>query len=241
MDITRIGVGHNTGMDFDAIQARATELATAANQWLAAPEIADGETADLLDSLLAQIRAEIKAADEVRKGINAPYDQSIKANNGRFKPVTDLLDRATAVLKPLKVGWLVREGERIANERAAAERAALAALQAAEDAKVQASSGRDIMADMAAEQAEAAADQAMADLDTALAARARVKGELATSASGLRTYWSAEVTDWTAAALHYSSAPELREVIQKLANADARQMKADLRVIGIVAKSENRA
>ena len=54
----------------------------------------------------------------------------------------------------------------------------------------------------------------------------------------LRTTYVAEVTDWSAAAVHYSSHPSVKEVVQRLANADVRLHKNETSVPGVSVKVE---
>jgi hypothetical protein len=240
------GIGHNAAPisdAFPAIKARADQLATTANEWLANVEaITDQETAEACDSFLSQIKAEIDAAEAERKAGNAPHNQAIKANNERFRPVTALLETCQRLLKPLKADWLQRERDRIAVEKAAAEAAALRAIEEADAARraAVAAAQPTVEAAVAADRAAQTAEQKIADYQAAAAAKPAVKGGLAARSSGLREYWSAVITDWPAATRHYQNRAEVKIVVQQLANADARAMKGALNIPGIDAKMEER-
>lgn len=240
------GIGHNASPvtdPFPALKSRADQLAAAANEWLAnVKAITDLETAEACDSFLAQIAAELTASDKDRKAINAPHDTAIKANNERFRPVTTLLETCQRLLKPLKAGWLQRDRERQTAEKRAAEEAALKAMQEAEDARkaAEAAAAPTVQAAIVVEETAAKADAAIAALAEAERARPVVKGGLAARASGLRTYWFAEITDWSKAVAHYDEDPRVREVVQALANAEARTSHEKMMVAGAVAKSEER-
>lgn len=241
------GPGHNsgdmsTGPDkavpdpFTPLKARTDTLVATANQWLGTVKtITDADTAQACDSFLSQVRAELKATDETRKAINKPWADATAANNARFATLTTLLTTAETLLKPLKEGWLKRERDRLDAEKKVAEEVALKALQEAEDArKVQAAAiAPTVEAALAVETAQAAADTALKGLDQAECAKPLVKGDLSFRASGLRTHWSAEVTDWKLAGSWYLQYASVREAIQQLANADARTQKAALNVPGV--------
>lgn len=241
------GIGHNVppaADNFPAIKGRADQLAATANEWLAnVKAITDLKTAEACDSFLAQVRAEMKAADKDRKAINAPHETEVKANNERFRGVTALLETCERLLSPLKAGWLQRERDRLAAEKAAAEAAAFKAMQEAEDARkaAEAAAAPSVQAALVVEQTAAKADAAIAALAEAEKARPVVKGGLAARASGLRTYWFAVVNDWDKAVAHYSEDPKVREVVQALANAEARASHEHMMVAGAVAKFEERA
>lgn len=241
-DTATAGIGHNQPDEFAKIKARAEALGTTANEWLrSVKEITDAETAQACDSFLAQVRAEMKASDADRKKINLPHDQAVKANNDRFRPLTSLLETFERLLSSLKAGWLKREQARIAAERAEAEAKALAALQAEEDAARAAAKADSVAAVVAADEARQKAKEAMATLAAAERARPQVKGELAARSSGLRQYWFAAITDWDKAIAHFSEDPRVREVVQALANAEARASHEKMAVAGAVAKMEERA
>jgi hypothetical protein len=60
--------------------------------------------------------------------------------------------------------------------------------------------------------------------------------------TGLKTYWYAEITDWDQAMQSYSQHPQVRELVQTLANAAARSKELrELPMDGITFKSGDRA
>lgn len=237
MDGTTPGIGHN---QFAPIKARVDALVAAANAWLGeVKEIADLDTANACDDFLNQIKAELTALDTERKTLNKPHDEAIKANNDAFRPLTALLDKAKTLLTPLKTGWLKREQDRIAAEKRRAEEEALRKMQEAEDAKRAA--GSSVEAAVAADDAQKAADEALAQASRVASLKPQVKGDHSARASGLRTHWSAAITDYPKALQHYGNHPEVRAVVERLANADARDQKAALQVPGVEPKSEQRA
>lgn len=236
------GIGHNQPpADIYAPYCdRTNDLVEAANQWLkTVKEITDEPTAKAADDFLNQIKEELAAIDKDRKAINAPYEAKVKANNDAFRPIVALLDKAKLLLSPLKVKWLQREKDRLAKERADKEAAALKALRDAEDAAKRATAS--VEAAVLADELQAAADTAMAASAAADKAKASVKGDYAQRASGLRTYWKAEITSFRQAMLHYETHPKMQELVQELANADARTDKSQMQVPGCKPISEDRA
>lgn len=236
-------IGHNNPPEDDTRtpeQKRVDDLMEAANTWLAeVPEITNAETAKACDDFLDQIKKELSALESDRKAKNKPHDDAVKANNDFYRPLTALLDKAKTLLAPLKTKWLKREQDRIAAEKRVAEEEALRKLQEAEDAKRKAAAS--VQAAVQADQAEKAAADAMAALEAANRAKAQVKGNYAAKASGLRTYWSAVVTDQRKAVNHYCDHPKMKALVQELANADARDQKDGLDIPGIEPKKEERA
>lgn len=230
-------IGHNSRTPE---QMRVDDLMAAANTWLdTVKEITDEETAKACDDFLKQVKDEADALEKARKALNKPLEDQVKANNDAYRPLSAMLEKAKALLTPLKTKWLKREQDRIAAEKKAKEDEALKALQAAEDAKRAATTS--IQAAVQADEAQKAADAAMAAVEAANKAKAQVKGNYATRSSGLRTYWSATITDYTKAAIHYCDTPKMVALIQQLADADAREFKEALKVPGVEPKSEERA
>lgn len=238
-----ITIGHNNPPEEDTRtpeQKRVDDLMAAANTWLATcKEITDEATAKACDDFLQQIKDEADALEEARRAFNAPLEKQVKDNNAAYKPLTALLDKAKLLLTPLKTKWLQRERDRLAAEKAAAEKLAAKKLAEAEEAKKLAATSIQaaVKADEAIEQAEDAANAAT----VAAAKKAQVKGNYATKASSLRTYWSAVITDYPLAANHYREHQKVRDLIQSLADADAREHKDKLAIPGVEAKSEERA
>jgi KTSC domain len=91
---------------------------------------------------------------------------------------------------------------------------------------------------VAASEAQRQAADASAAADAAMRAKPMVKGNNTARASGLRTYWYAELIDYDAAVAHYKTQPEVRDVVAQLANQDARKLKnTGATIPGIVIKS----
>lgn len=235
------GRGHNNPpLIDDATLVRVQDRVNAANVWLGSvKEITDADTAKACDDFLGQLKSELKAVDEDRQAKVRPHLDAQKAINAAFETPKALLDTAIRLLNPLKTAWLKREQDRIAAEKKAAEDEALRQLQAAEDLKRQ--SGTSVEATVAADQAQKQADAAVVQAHNLSKQKATVKGDYATRASSLRSYWSADIVDYPKALQHYANHPEVRAVIEKLANADARTHKDALAVPGLRAIEDKRA
>lgn len=238
----KIGPGHNNPPEDDTRtpeQKRVDDLMDAANTWLKeVKEITDAETAKACEDFLDQIKGEAEALEKDRRARNKPHDDAVKANNDFYRPLTALLEKAKAMLSPLRTKWLKREEDRIAAEKKAAEELALRKMQEAEDARKAAATS--IQAAVQADEAQKAADDAVAAATAASQAKVQVKGNYATKATGLRTYWSAVVTDQAKAAAHYANHPKMVALVQELANAEAREKKDALAIPGVETKKDKR-
>lgn len=247
MDMEPIaGIGSNNPPvpidQFEEIKSRVAEIEDAANVWIKdVPEILDPDTAATCDSFLSQVKDAADKADALRKEINKPHDDAIKANNERFKPLTATLATIKSLLTPKKTAWLTREAQRIEAERRAAEEAARKALEEAEQAAAAAEKATTVAEAVEAEEKVKAAEEALTLSQRLAKLKPTVRGDLSKRASGLRSFWSARITDWPKAIEHYGDHPKVRDLIQQLANEDARKHKADLSVPGVQPVEERRA
>ena len=225
--------------ELTAEKRRVLELIEAANAWIASvPEITTEEAAAACEDFITQLRAEYKAADELRKIEKAPHDRAAAAVQATYVPILDYLTKCGEVLKPLKAGWLDRVAERQRQARILAEAEALKAQQ--EAARLAAESAPTVEAMVARDQAAQRVEQAQRAAGTAAIAKPQVTGALTGRASGFRTHWSAEIVDIGKALLHYQHHPAVRAAVQQAADQDARTYKDALAVPGVKAKSERR-
>ncbi len=235
-------IGHNQPPEdkYAPYRDRTHDIVESANDWLkSVKEITDLPTAKACDDFLKQISDEIAAIKSDRMAWNKPYEDAVKANNEAFRPISTLLEKCQELLKPLKVRWLQREKDRLAKERAEKEAAALKAMQDAADAAAKATTS--VEAAVRADEAQERASELLDAAQKASTAKAQVKGDYATKASGLRTYWKAEITGFRQAMLHYENHPKMVELVQELADADARADKSQMAVPGCKPVSEDRA
>lgn len=229
------GIGHNLPpeeKDAQQFDARVTDISNAANEWLRrAPEIRTDDEAQRCRDFLAQLAAEIKAAEAARTKHKAPYRAAADAVETRFKGIVGRCQKGVDLLSPRMTAWLQKldaerkERERVARE--AADKAKADAEQAAADAaKVAAEAKGDIVgAAVAADEAAAAAVKAERDAKRVEKERPKVAGNFAPRAMSLRTTWSAEIEDYDKALAHFAQMPSVRDAVQQAANAAARVLK----------------
>jgi hypothetical protein len=222
-----VSTGDNNPPPLVAHSLHIEDLFALASGSLAAGPVSSDEQETALDQLLDDIRTARKAADDQRDAEKRPHDTAAKAVQASWKPLLDRCDSAAAEIKkaltPYREARLRAKDEaaRKAREEAeAAQRAAQEALRASDDIEER----------FAAEEQLKRASKL-----TATANR------IDRTATGLRTYWQAEITDRREALKHYITTQpgEFEALIQRLADADARGTRAP--VPGIAFHERKRA
>lgn len=206
--------GHNGPPPVEAFALHIEELFSLASGSLAAGPVTTDEQEEALDAMLDDLRTARRDADAQRAAEKKPHDDEAKAVQAAWKPLLDRCDKATAAIKTALTPY--REArKRAKDEEARKAREIAEAQQAAAQAALRQSD--DLDARFAAEEQLKQASRLTA-----------VANRIDRSASGLRTYWEAEITDRKAALYHYIAAyPERFEaLIQQLADADARGTRA---------------
>lgn len=151
---------------------------------VAGGEVTNDEQEAALDTLLDDVREARKAADADRVEEKRPHDDAAKAVQAKYKPLLDRCDMAAATIKNLLTPYRTArqaakdEAARLAREEAdARQKAAQDALRASDDMQ----------------------DRFAAEQDIATARKlTAVANKIDRSATGLRTSYRAEVTDYTA-------------------------------------------
>lgn len=219
--------GHNNPPAEAAFGLHVDDLFSLLSDTLAGGEVATDEQEAAIDALLDDFRKASKDANKARAEEKKPHDDAGKAVQAKWKPVIDKADRGAAACKEALTPYRTAkqrakdEAARIAREEAEAKAvAAQAALKQADD----------LEAKFAAEQALEQAAKLTA-----------VANKIDRSATGLRTYWEAEITDRREALKHYlTRSPERFEaLIQQLADEDARSTRAP--VPGIIFHERKKA
>jgi hypothetical protein len=229
------GIGHNQPPEpmtaFEAVKINITDLYEEARQWLDGTPVETQEQADAINTLKATIRDAIKAAEEQRVKEKAPLDEQIAEIQARYneligsnKSVTGLAIKAeqacNAALKPylLKLAEQQAEATRIAQEAAAKAQAEAAEAVRQRDAA-------NLESREAAEAKIRAAQMAEEAAKRAEKAKAHAKGD--GRATGLRTVYRAEMTDFKAAAAWTwkERNEELRAWVQEQADKAVRDQK----------------
>lgn len=229
---------------FDKVVKEVEALYGEASLWLDGAQVDSQELADGIGKLLNLLRATEKATDWARKVDKEPHDKAAKAVDAQYRPLLDKLKLASDACKKALAPWLekVEAEKRAAAEKARQEaeekaRKAQEALRAADAANLEARAQAEELV-KAAKVAEKAASRAENDT-------ARASGGTGRAVS-LRTVYTANVTDYTAAARHFwKSAPdEMRAFVQKLADDTVRSAgkgAASLSIPGVEIIEEKRA
>lgn len=181
---------------------------------LAGGEVSSDEQEAAIDALLDDFRKASKDADKERAAEKKPHDDAVKAVQVKWKPLIDKADRGVEACKEALTPY------RTAKQRAKDE----AARKAREEAEAREAEARAALKQSDDLEATFAAEQ---ELEAAAKLKA-VANKIDRSATGLRTYWEAEITDRKAALLHYlNRSPERFEsLIQQMADEDARGARA---------------
>jgi hypothetical protein len=239
----------------DPLLAEAAERVDNANRWLKERgkwEDWDAETADKANFFVSQIGATFDALDGRRLEEGREFK---KKQDAVYKTPLTLLEMAKAKLVPLRRAWLQREDARVQEERRKAEAEVERKRKEAEDAERKAAEalkkkgGDPLRAELAAQQAQEAAAEAEQALGQ-MPEKAQIRGTFTTTAKGLSDFWSAEITDLSAAFKHYNAknnpnksilTAAISEAIQRIANAEAKRVKDETAgPPGIAFKKERR-
>lgn len=181
---------------------------------LAGGDVTTNEQEAAIDGLLDEFRKASKDADKQRAAEKKPFDDAAKAVQAKWKPIIEKADRGAMACKEALTPY------RTAKQHAKDE----AARKAREEAEAREAEARKAIQQSEDLEAKFAAEQ---DFEAAAKLKA-VANKIDRSATGLRTYWEAEITDRKAALLHYlARAPERFEaLIQQMADEDARGTRA---------------
>lgn len=220
MTKSRSEVGGNNPPADAVFALHVDELFALLSDTLAGGEVTNDDQEEAIDALAKDFLKAKQDADKARAAEKKPHDDAAKAVQTKWKPIVDKAARGQCecldALAPFRIAKQKAKDEaaRKAREEAEAkQRAAQEALRQSDDLE-------------ARFQAEQQLEQAK-KLNAAA-------NKIDRSASGLRTYWEAEITDRSAALRHYlQQHPEaFVELIQTLADRDARGARP--RVPGIL-------
>lgn len=174
-------IGHNNPPPLEMMGLHIEELFSLVSGSLAGGEVTTDDQEAALDAILDDLRKAKKDADAMRATEKKPHDDAGKAVQAAWKPLLDRCDKAADAIKAALTPYRTAkqrakdEAARIAREEAEAkQRAAQAALRQSDDLETR----------FAAEEQLKAASK--------LAAQAN---RIDRSATGLRTYQIADVTD----------------------------------------------
>lgn len=164
-----------------------------------------------------------KEIDGQRDSEKRPHLEAGRAVDAAYKPLLEAVDDIQKALKTRLQAFIVareNEARRVAEE---ARRVALEAERAAREAEAEEDAF--LAATAPSVDVEAAVmDAKVADAQVLAASRvSSAAGGFA--ATSLRTKRSAKVTDWAALAAHYLGTNEVRDLLERMANADLRHAK----------------
>lgn len=187
-------LGHNMPPPFEAFSMALEDVRLEAGNWLDGSPIETQAQADEVGRIMSGAKKLAKDMDAARADEKKPHDEAGKAVQAKWKP---LLEQAAAIVTaaqgPLSV-FLNAVAAQQAQEAQAARQAALDAQQAAINAQRVALGNIEAMERAAELQREA--DKAASVAGRAEKARPLAAGE--GRATGLRTSWTATVTDYPA-------------------------------------------
>jgi hypothetical protein len=224
------GIGHNNPPSaFEMLQIHIEDLISLADGCLTGDPIDTQEKADAIEALKDDIKKARKDVEAARVEEKKPHDEAAKAVQAKYKPLLDRADIAASTAANALTPWLVKQQEerdRIAREkREEAERLAGKA-----KAQFQDSNSTDLESRLNAEEALKQAKKAAA-----------VANKVDRQATGLRSYWTAAVSDYGAllAYLKKDKPGDLRAMLYEYAE---KQKNMGVRSLaGVEFKEEKRA
>jgi hypothetical protein len=207
----------------DALAAEARRLIKAG----AAPNQIESDRAADIATRLSELASK---ADKSRETEKRPHLEAGRQIDGKWKPVIAAADVYKDIKRVVITPFLNAENARLARERAEAERK--------HREQVEAQRQRDAETIRAAQAAGEAVEQI--NLPTAFDASAYTPVTAGTRGRAIasKTFTSAEIEDYAAALAYFGSNDKVREVIQSLADAQAR---AGIAAPGCKIKKEKRA
>lgn len=208
------GIGDNNPPAFEAHSLNIEDLFALVSDSTAGGKVETDEQEAALDGLLDDFRKARKAADAARDEEKRPHDEASKAVQSKWKPLLTRCDMAAEEIKRLLTPY--RTAKQAAKD-AAAKKAREEAEQAQKAAQDALRTSDDLEAKFAAEEQLKQASKLTA-----------VANKIDRSATGLRTFWEAEITNRRAALNHYlPKHPErFAALIQQIADEDARGARA---------------
>lgn len=228
-------IGHNNPPPEVAFSLSIDDLYEEAKNFIDGTPIDTQGQADAIGVIVSTLKKIRKDADAARAEEKRPHDEAAKAVQSKWKPLLDKADRAvTAAQKPL-TDYLLRlererqaEAQRLAEEARKADEQAQAAMQniaSLDDAE-------------RAEELAKEADKLVKAAKRTDKAKSHVAGM--DRAIGLRTYWTATVTDYRALLRYMKEArpDDLKAMLRDYADA---QVRANVRHLpGVLIEQERK-
>lgn len=221
----RQAIGGNAPPPFDAWSMHIESLFEVAN---GITDVTTDEQEAALDDLLDEFRKARKQADTERAAEKKPHDDAAAAVQTKWKPLLSRCDLATSEIKARLTPY------RTAKRRAKDE----AARKAREEADARQKAAQAVL------QSDDLEARYQGEIELKAATKlATAANRIEREATGLRTYWTATITDRRAALRHYiTEQPEAFEAfIQELADKDARSPATRRDIPGVTFTENKRA
>lgn len=223
---------------FERLQAEVADKMASAEAWLKSHAVAKTKTdADMARNLQAELLALNKQADAMHKAEKAPILAAGEAIETKFsfrKAVKSVGERLRDVFSAFAVAEEARQKAEAQKRFEAERRAAEAARREAEAARAKKMDDDPI----------AALTDPEPELPMVPVAPEAVKVQVGGGigrAAGLKSIWHGDVTDWDACIKHFAEAPDVREAVQKLVNAQVRSTKGATKIPGVTIREERKA
>lgn len=222
----RIKPGANNPPAFDAHSANIQGIREEAGNWLDGGKITSAEEAEAVELLLDMARKASKAADDARTDEKEPHLKAGREVDAKWKPLITSATTIADVCKQVLAPWRVAEAQRKADEAARIRAEAEVERQAEVDATRAAAGSID-----AREQADQRVVSAKAAEKLAKSAE-----KAASTGLGLRTTYTAEVTDFTVAARAFwtSHRDRFEALVLTIAQEQVRAGKRDMPGITVI-------
>jgi len=223
---------------YEALLAEINDKTEQAEKWLEAhPKgAADQTEADWARNVEAQIQALIKRADDMHKTEKAPHLEASRNVDQRFAFRKDM----EPVKKGLKNAWGAYAAAEERRLRAEAEAKAAAERKRIQEERDRIEAEQKKLMDEDPIAALTSTPEPLPELPKVEEVKVNVGGGVG-SRGALTTVWFAEVTNYAAAAAHYSNQAAVRELIDKISNAHAKRDKETATAPGVRFSSERRA
>lgn len=237
------GMGDNKGPAFNPevikdLTEKAREIADAAGEWADLKELTSKDQSEKLNDFIEGARKEHQAVEERRVDEKKPFLDAGRAIDEAFNKVKGIIKAAEEKAEPLLAAWMRKEEEEERARKAEEAQKAREAEEQAERQRKAAEARNDVVGEEEAKEAAKKAQKAQK------AAQKPTKASVSSATGGgrkrsLRTRRYAEITNVSAALLHYRTNPEIADTILRLANAEIRASKGKaVEIPGIEVKEE---
>lgn len=211
---------------FAAMAAHINDLYELAEGALTGSEIANKERADQIEALRADIKKAIAEAEKHRKAEKEPHLDECRAVDAKWKAITDKGTLAAKTAADALTPWL----RKVQAEREAEQE------RLRKEAEAKAEEARKAFRETTDLEARAHAEQLAKEAAKATAAANKIDR----TATGLRTYWTATVTDYRALLRYMKEArpDDLKAMLRDYAEA---QVRANVRHLpGVLIEQERK-